>query len=43
MAKQPKKPSSKLKSGNSLLDAINFLSCVTKDDGAPYETRINLQ
>lgn len=42
MARQPKKPSSKLTT-NGLLEAINFLSCVTKEIGTPYETHINLQ
>lgn len=41
MAK-PRKPSSKLQSSNQLLDAINFLSCVTKDSGTPQETHIYL-
>lgn len=39
MAK-PKKPSEKIKSG--LLEAVQFLSCVTSDTGAPYETHILL-
>lgn len=41
MARQPKKPSAK--QTNKLLDAINFLSCVTRDTGLIYETHINLQ
>lgn len=41
MARQPKKPSSKL--SNGLLEALSFLNCITKDEGAPYETHINLQ
>lgn len=41
MGRQPKKPSQRL--SNGLLDAITFLSCCTKEQGAPYETHINLQ
>ncbi len=40
MARKPAKPSAKL--SNGLLDAISFLSAVTKDTGAPYETHLNL-
>lgn len=41
MPPRPKKPSAKL--SNGLLDAISFLSTITKEIGAPYETHINLQ
>lgn len=40
MAK-PKKPSEKLKP-SGLLEALQFLACVTKPEGAPYETHILL-
>lgn len=39
---RPKKPSSKLAQPNRFLEAINFLSCITKDVGAPFETHIAL-
>lgn len=40
MARKPAKPSSKV--NNALLEAINFLSVVGKDEGAIYETYILL-
>lgn len=40
MPPRPKKPSAK--STNRLLEAITFLSAITKDTGAPYETHILL-
>lgn len=41
MPPRPRKPSQKL--SNGLLDAISFLSCVSKDIGTAYETHISLQ
>lgn len=43
MPPRPKKPSAKLGINNSLLEAINFLNCVTKEQGTAYETHISLQ
>lgn len=40
MPPRPRKPSAKT---NALLEAINFLSCVTSEKGTPYQTHINLQ
>lgn len=42
MSRKPSKPSDKNKSSNQLLDALNFLSVISKDEGTPYETHILL-
>lgn len=40
MPPRPKKPSAK--ASNKLLEAINFLACITSEEGTPYETHILL-
>lgn len=43
MPPRPKKPSEKVATQSKLLQAIDFLSTIQKDEGAPYETHILLQ
>lgn len=42
MPPRPKKPSEKAKASNALLEAISFLSAITKEEGAPQDTHILL-
>lgn len=43
MPPRPKKPSEKTAINNTLLNAVNFLSSILKDEGSPFETHILLK